>query len=558
MKKYFALISSLLLVATLATPAQSAGAQFSVYQKTLAAFKSSATGLTSQQKAQVRAAVEANPTAEKFICTGIRYYDQPMSVNITVRKRAKAACDYAKQINPALSTWFQNKPTQARSYAGKVLLTLKSPTSTAYYSNRESFCQEDKGVDPAFEKITSVYRSLANCSTPTKIIDVPLAPGAPEASSLTLSSNLSVDRCKLENGPITKAMLGFPTPAQSYFSPHPGPSTVFQVIPISAPDAKAGSNTPDEDYGHYFELMKEWISHNSDQGTSVEIRIPNSYFELGKNLSSYNIEHYTTPAVREPFVSDILELTDPTINFTGVDYIIFLAAVGTPKEIFETGPIGWIRTQEGLVKSSASMRGLNFTGRFTIAQEQPIHWFHELYHGGANLDDHYGDYPVEESLEGIGMGHWGLMTRVKTDLIAFSKWQLGFLGDSQVFCMDGSQSSKVWIKPSQVRGSFQKLVIIPTGKFTAIAIESVRAVGLNYLLPRKSEGVLVYSIDTNSEHGKGFNVLTPRPNNWKADRSFYLADAPLKVGDSVSAEGLTISVVEAGQWGDVVSIESRQ
>src|SRR5210317_1079129 len=126
MKKLLALISALLLVASFATPAQSAGAKYTVYQKTLATFSSSATTLTSQQKAQVKATVEANPNAEKFICTGIRYFSQPMSTNIMVRKRAKAACEYAKQLNPNLSTWFQNKPTKARSYAGKVLLTVKT------------------------------------------------------------------------------------------------------------------------------------------------------------------------------------------------------------------------------------------------------------------------------------------------------------------------------------------------------------------------------------------------------------------------------------------------
>tara|TARA_B110000259_G_scaffold186506_1_gene237893 strand:- start:1981 stop:3201 length:1221 start_codon:yes stop_codon:yes gene_type:complete len=109
-----------------------------VKQKTLATFSSSATTLTAQQKSQVKATVEANPTAEKFICTGIRYYDQPMSVNITVRKRAKAACEYAKQLNPALSTWFQNKPTQARSYAGKVLLTVKSPNTESKYDEAKA------------------------------------------------------------------------------------------------------------------------------------------------------------------------------------------------------------------------------------------------------------------------------------------------------------------------------------------------------------------------------------------------------------------------------------
>ena len=100
---------------------------WTVNQKTLATFRDPSTTLTNQQKAQVRAAVEANPDADKFICTGIRYYSQPMSVNIMVRKRAKAACEYAKTLNPNLSTWYQNKPTQARSYAGKVLLTIKSP-----------------------------------------------------------------------------------------------------------------------------------------------------------------------------------------------------------------------------------------------------------------------------------------------------------------------------------------------------------------------------------------------------------------------------------------------
>jgi hypothetical protein len=125
---------ALLLVGTLfaaGLPLASAAAEYSAEQKTLASFSGSVTILTTKQKEQIFAAIKANPNAEKFICTGIRYYDQSMSVNITVRKRAKAACEYALKLNPNLSTWFQNKPTQARSYAGKVLLTIKSPKGVA-------------------------------------------------------------------------------------------------------------------------------------------------------------------------------------------------------------------------------------------------------------------------------------------------------------------------------------------------------------------------------------------------------------------------------------------
>lgn len=136
MKKLLALILSLFMVLGFGVTAQSTGVKYSVYQQTLATFSGTVTSLTETQRAQVRKAVRENPAAEKFVCTGIRFHSQPMSVNIMVRQRAKAACEYAKQLNPNLSTWFQNKPTQARSYAGKVLLTVKSPEGSSTAAER--------------------------------------------------------------------------------------------------------------------------------------------------------------------------------------------------------------------------------------------------------------------------------------------------------------------------------------------------------------------------------------------------------------------------------------
>lgn len=162
MKKSFAVIASLLLAVSFATPAQSAGAKYSVYQKTLTAFSSSVTTLSSQQKVQVKAAVNANPTAEKFICTGIRYFSQPTSENIMVRQRAKAACDYAKQLNPELSTWYQSKPTTAKSYAGKVLLTVKSPAQDSSNADRT----DDGQGDPDYSSNSpSEFRTASNAKT---------------------------------------------------------------------------------------------------------------------------------------------------------------------------------------------------------------------------------------------------------------------------------------------------------------------------------------------------------------------------------------------------------
>ena len=83
------------------------------------------TALTNQQKSQIRATLAKSDGNTKFICTGIRYFDQPLSENILVRKRAKLACDYAKSLRPDLSYWYQTKTTQARRYNGRVLVVSK-------------------------------------------------------------------------------------------------------------------------------------------------------------------------------------------------------------------------------------------------------------------------------------------------------------------------------------------------------------------------------------------------------------------------------------------------
>ena len=93
--------------------------------RTLTAFSRTATALTPKQKAEIRATVSRGAANPKFICTGIRLEGQPQALNTLVRKRAKAACDYAKSLNPKLSTFFQTKTTKAASFNGKVLVVSK-------------------------------------------------------------------------------------------------------------------------------------------------------------------------------------------------------------------------------------------------------------------------------------------------------------------------------------------------------------------------------------------------------------------------------------------------
>lgn len=172
------------LLASISVPAQAQ--QYQVVQRTLAPFAGGVTSLTAQQKQQIKDVVQANPDAEKFICTGIRFVSDPTSVNITVRSRAKQACEYAKQLNPNLSTWFQNKPTSARSYAGKVLLTLKTATQAVTF---ESYSAA-KVSALAFNSTNKV--ALSKPLPSTELIKIVSAPNV-------TAEQVRLERSRLEN-----------------------------------------------------------------------------------------------------------------------------------------------------------------------------------------------------------------------------------------------------------------------------------------------------------------------------------------------------------------------
>ena len=156
MKKYFGAmaLTAVLGLTTIAAPASAA--ELSVSQVTLRAFPGSVTSLSEAQLTQVKSAVEANPSAIKFICTGIRAVGASSSENTMVRKRAKAACDYAKSLNANLSVWVQSKSTAAKSYVGKVLLTIKSPGGDANSTTPDEVTSPDTPAAPSeSEAVTS-------------------------------------------------------------------------------------------------------------------------------------------------------------------------------------------------------------------------------------------------------------------------------------------------------------------------------------------------------------------------------------------------------------------
>jgi M6 family metalloprotease-like protein len=539
MKKFLALVGSLLFVLGFATPAVTA-TKYTVNQKTLASFTASATGLTTLQKSQVKAAVEANPNAEKFICTGIRYVSQPMSENIKVRKRAKAACDYAKQLNPALSTWFQNKPTNARSYAGKVLLTIKTADMS--------------GV----------------------------------SNQVTLDSSI----CKIEENSRARK-IGDPVPnflgEADIMGRYKGNATAFPFAPTALPimgeiDVALiyvdWADNPGNkiDYDYYQEQVKffddfYWMA--SENKLEMKVQTSDKWFRIDGSYEDFTLT-FEEEAQRgeapkkQVFYDAAVAASDPEFDFTDIE-IVFFAFPRGKSVFFHGGPHefnfdwnGYLKTEERDIYDTTAPGDwfLNSGG-----DEPPwVNYVHEVGHmlgipHQANEDNQREDRLwLQNPINGYEiMANQGGATRTMSSWL---RWLAGWLDDEQVACTTKATIEDEFYELTpinNVSGEKESLVI-KLSDTKALVVESRRFdTYFDRPSPNNKNGLLVYTVDATKGSAQGNQaLLSPRDITkylvepmWRTSSEL---DAMFFQGDSVVFEGIKIEAYSIGKNSDVVRV----
>lgn len=604
----FAIGLSVLLVGF--TPAQAA-TKYVANQKTLSAFGASSTSLTSQQRAEVKAAVEANPYAEKFICTGIRYFSQPMSENIKVRSRAKAACEYAKSLNPALSTFFQNKPTQARSYAGKVLLTIKVPADKAnavpagyvetdpidwtinpnYQVGKKcggGFGWQVVGLDsrknPAFLRCSNPNGGVFQIDKRMPKIDPktnkPLVPvKVPNQSLFGYSPNLYIEPQVVSSRPKTQLTAGTfdefaqckiaevddGSPDKSFGFPLPENRLDLKegfkilVIPVQFNDHKT-SNKPAQDIADVVSVLTNFYVRASSVPISFEWTIPDSYYPMGKTIDSYDLGIEFDGSFQTDFwtnyrayLQDVIDLVDDDYDFSNFDAVI----IEEPRSVTDAEHGMFIphapnssNPSEGLFSDEGQIQGLLVTGNDEL-RDIP-NWIHEFGHL-LGLPDRNWQSGAKPGFD-IMWGWYG-----SPELSAWSRWLLEILKDEQVDCKTDTATSKHLVQPVAWVGDYKKAVVIPVSDHEVIVVESRRRQGYDALFGKESEGAYVYRVDTSAkmyqpDTKKIVDVVAPARSRPIADWSL---DASLKLGESVTSDGWTIKVVETGAFGDVIEVSKK-
>jgi M6 family metalloprotease-like protein len=542
MKKILALGAFLAMVFGLATPIQAAGPKYTAYQKTLSSFSSSATGLTSQQKAQVKATVDANPAAEKFICTGIRYYSQPMSVNIIVRNRAKAACEYAKELNPSLSTWFQNKPTQARSYAGKVLLTVKSPDV------RELANQSLGDVDVCKIKQDTQYRK----------------PGEP------VFDFIGEDEIQ---GRYTGNATAFPfIPTTLPTSGEIEVSFVYvdwQDLAGTAVDFKYYQQQIEKFEEFYWMVSEHKLKMNIDSSENW-FRIPGSYEDF--TLTQQEEAQRGAAPKKQVFYDAVVAASDANTDYSKTQ-IVFVAIPRSKSVFFHGGPHEFNFDHNGFMKTSeGSIYNIAAAGDWFLKNdtyEPPwVYYVHETGHMLGvphQANEEFKDGRIMEKNNPISgyeiMANQGGASRT---ISSWLRWLAGWLDDDQVACITKEEVTDNYFELHPINGVTGEVesLVIKISDTKAVVVESRR---FDPQLDRKTrnskKGLLVYTVDATKGSAQGNQaLLSPRDitkyisePTWRSGSEL---DAVFFQGDSVEIEGIRIEASSIGSDSDVVRVTS--
>jgi len=330
------------------------------------------------------------------------------------------------------------------------------------------------------------------------------------------------------------------------------------VLFVDFPDAQAlqGETATADEKGSTHDLFLKIVS-DADRylkvmsyGTlDVTFRPLHRWLRMPHNLSidySDFESGYGITMRRLRLIGDAIGLADPDFDFEDIDSVVVIA---TP--------------EADSIKRAIAHRGLFYADGQTIGNSISMgssgrHWpnwlttAHELGHN-LGLPDLYDTSVKRDSEEDLSdevyrfVGEFGLMggsqSHPRVEMFAWSRWQLGWLRDTQVACITSFPAS-VQLTPLPTSGGI-KAVVVPLTETTALVVESRRILGYDFRL--RKEGALVYKIDTSVQSGEGPIVvgsISKPPDH----------SALLGPGEVWNSDGYSVTVKEVTPEGDLVEI----
>ena len=333
--------------------------------------------------------------------------------------------------------------------------------------------------------------------------------------------------------------------------------TVVQFVPVDFADLK-GKRSPAVDWADTAKFLKQFWELQGSKEIKLDIRIPDEYTHLPKPVLDYDLsaDFFTTgrpPQGTFDYARASIAAIDNKIDFSDVDVVAVVPPAEATKEQVRSFTAQTAEPTFGFKSAEKEIMNLLVSPGKPATPYEFLTWVHEFGHM-LGLSD-LRNVPKASAQDSSPLGVFDVMNSFSAlEILAWQRFLLGTIADSQVNCIGQSGTFTSWMTPLEARDKGVKLAVIPTGKYTAIAIESRRSYGFDFNLGSANNGLIIYKLDTAIPYYQSAFQIVPAPS---ATDNEWRRDAALKKGESVTVDGVTITNVETGTFGDVAKIVKK-
>jgi M6 family metalloprotease-like protein len=348
---------------------------------------------------------------------------------------------------------------------------------------------------------------------------------------------------------LTNMSIGFPIPDNRL---NPKEPINLQILPVDFSNVRA-TNSPIYDFGKVISNMTKFWESQSNVGLNINVNMPREYLNLEKTVDSFNLNLSLSnfqPDNYRSYVQYVIDQWSTKISFKGINVV----AVVVPPNISASQIGTWVVDTQAIFHTpSGNLYNTLITGNGSSITDLAA-WTHEFGHTLGLTDMRYVDSSNLSIQRPEGLGIFDLMGSGGSapETIVWNRFLTGMIRDDQVHCITNFEKSLHWIIPVEGNGSGLKGVVIALSKTKAIVMESRRAIGYDSFLGTSSEGLLVYEVDTTIPyHQSPVHIISPEGS---IDKDWN-TDSALRLNQFVVDSGWKITVIESGDFGDVVKVE---
>ena len=317
------------------------------------------------------------------------------------------------------------------------------------------------------------------------------------------------------------------------------------VLFVDFPNVNAVNST-ESVFSKHIPGAENYLETMSSGKLDLQFEPLHKWLRMSGELESYDQFAWSSGETQARFMQEAVDLADPDFDFSEIDSVVVIAdekALSFPSIVgFSPEPvtvISGLLPVDGNVIRNGVLRGADY-GDYSAEAIS-----HEMGHI-MGLPDTYEVVDISTAYH-THVGNFGIMGQIVpmdfnrslsdrfkgNEMLAWHRWQLGWIEDSEVFCATSSTTSIKLGPLTKNLGS--RMLVMPVDSSRVLVAENRAIDGYDKNL--LTGGILVYSVDERIATGKGpIKVQGDYSGDWP-DSSVLL-----QPGEKITVTGYEISV----------------